>query len=116
MSKTIFITGASSGIGAATARAAVSAGWNVAMMARSEDKLRALEQELGDSALALPGDATELTEQEEAVCGRPLRRVRRGIRKRRYRYRQARHRGRRSRRVAQTRGSQHHGAAVHSAG
>tara|TARA_R110000823_G_scaffold47903_20_gene122050 strand:- start:24507 stop:25178 length:672 start_codon:yes stop_codon:yes gene_type:complete len=67
MSKTIFITGASSGIGAATARAAVSAGWNVAMMARSEDKLRALEQELGDSALALPGDATELTEQEEAV-------------------------------------------------
>ena len=67
MSKTIFITAASSGIGAATARAAVSAGWNVAMMARSEDKLRALEQELGDSALALPGDATELTEQEEAV-------------------------------------------------
>jgi NADP-dependent 3-hydroxy acid dehydrogenase YdfG len=67
MAKTIFITGASSGIGAATARAAVVAGWNVAMMARSEDKLRALERELGDSALALPGDATELTAQEEAV-------------------------------------------------
>ena len=67
MAKTIFITGASSGIGAATARAAVSAGWNVAMMARSEDKLRALERELGDCALALPGDATELTAQEEAV-------------------------------------------------
>jgi len=67
MAKTIFITGASSGIGAATARAAVLAGWNVAMMARSEDKLRALERELGDSALALPGDATELTAQEEAV-------------------------------------------------
>lgn len=67
MAKTIFITGASSGIGAATARAAVSAGWNVAMMARSEDKLRALEQELGGSALALPGDATVLSAQEEAV-------------------------------------------------
>jgi NADP-dependent 3-hydroxy acid dehydrogenase YdfG len=67
VAKTIFITGASSGIGAATARAAVVAGWNVAMMARSEDKLRALERELGDSALALPGDATELTAQEEAV-------------------------------------------------
>ncbi len=67
MARTIFITGASSGIGAATARAAVAAGWNVAMMARSEDKLRALEQELGDAALALPGDATELAAQEAAV-------------------------------------------------
>jgi NADP-dependent 3-hydroxy acid dehydrogenase YdfG len=67
MAKTIFITGASSGIGAATARAAVVAGWNVAMMARSEDKLRALERELGDSALVLPGDATELVAQEEAI-------------------------------------------------
>ena len=65
---TLFITGASSGIGAATARAAVAEGWNVGMMARSRDKLAALADELGDSALALPGDATELAEQERAVA------------------------------------------------
>ncbi len=36
MTKTLFITGASSGIGAATARAAAKAGWNVGLFARSE--------------------------------------------------------------------------------
>ena len=47
------ITGASTGIGAATARHAVEAGWQVALAARSEDKLEALVQELGeDNALA----------------------------------------------------------------
>lgn len=67
MTKTLFITGASSGIGAATARAAVKAGWNVGLMARSADKLDALTSELGDSALALSGDATDLAAQEDAV-------------------------------------------------
>lgn len=65
--KTLFITGASSGIGAATARAAVEAGFNVALMARSRDKLEKLEAEFGDAALALPGDATELAAQEDAI-------------------------------------------------
>jgi len=68
MAKTLFITGASSGIGAATARAAVAAGWNVGLMARSRDKLSALEGELGKAALAVPGDATDLAAQEEAVA------------------------------------------------
>ncbi|MEQ8896377.1 MAG: SDR family NAD(P)-dependent oxidoreductase [Roseovarius sp.] len=67
MSKTLFITGASTGIGAATARAAVKAGWNVGLMARSADKLDTLTAELGDAALALSGDATDLTAQEDAV-------------------------------------------------
>ena len=67
MAKTLFITGASSGIGAATARAAVTAGWNVALFARSEDKLRSLADEIGDSALPLPGDATDLSSLEDAV-------------------------------------------------
>lgn len=67
MTKTLFITGASSGIGAATARAAVSAGWNVGLMARSADKLETLTNELGDNALALSGDATDLSAQEDAV-------------------------------------------------
>ena len=68
MTKTLFITGASSGIGAATARAAAKAGWNVALFARSKDKLEALASEIGDSALALPGDATSLPDQEKAVA------------------------------------------------
>ncbi|MGR3495739.1 SDR family oxidoreductase [Citreimonas sp.] len=67
MTKTIFITGASSGIGAATARAAISAGWNVGLFARSEAKLADLAAELGDAALPLPGDATEFTQQQKAV-------------------------------------------------
>ncbi|QFS83846.1 SDR family oxidoreductase [Roseivivax sp. THAF197b] len=65
--KTLFITGASSGIGAATARAAVEAGWNVGLFARSEDKLNALSDELGDKAIALPGDVTSLDSQMEAL-------------------------------------------------
>lgn len=65
--KTLFITGASSGIGAETARAAVAAGWNVGLFARSEDKIAALAKELGDKALALPGDATKLEDQEAAL-------------------------------------------------
>ena len=65
--KTLFITGASSGIGAETARRAVAQGWNVGLFARSEDKLNALVEELGDKALALPGDASKLEEQQAAV-------------------------------------------------
>ncbi len=57
--KALFITGASSGIGAATARLAVEKGWQVGLFARSEDKLNALVEELGDSATALPGDVTD---------------------------------------------------------
>lgn len=68
MTKTVFITGASSGIGAATARQAVSAGWNVGIMARSTEKLEALRAELGDAVLPLPGDATDLAQQEQAVA------------------------------------------------
>jgi len=65
--KTLFITGASSGIGAATARAAVAAGWNVGLMARSEDKLANLRTELGETCHVIPGDATDLAAQQAAV-------------------------------------------------
>ena len=65
--KTLFITGASSGIGEATARQAVAAGWNVGLFARSKDKLDAIVSDLGDKALALPGDATSLDEQVTAL-------------------------------------------------
>ncbi|WP_112322452.1 SDR family oxidoreductase [Oceanibium sediminis] len=66
--KTMFLTGASSGIGAATARAAVAAGWNVALFARSADKIEALAGELGAQALALPGDVTQEAAQAEAIA------------------------------------------------
>lgn len=65
--KTIFITGASSGIGAESARAAVQAGWNVGLFARSEDKIAELASELGDKAMTLPGDVTDMSSQVEAL-------------------------------------------------
>ncbi len=52
--RVLVITGASTGIGAATARAAVADGWRVALGARSIDKLSALAQELGGPDVALP--------------------------------------------------------------
>src|SRR3954447_4912948 len=62
------ITGASTGIGAATARAAVKAGWHIVLAARSEDKLRALADELGDErALVVPSDVTVWEDQQRFV-------------------------------------------------
>src|SRR3954471_15473114 len=67
--RTLLITGASTDIGAATARHAVEAGWRVALGARSEDKLEALVQELGeDNALAQACDVTEFGDQERFVA------------------------------------------------
>jgi NADP-dependent 3-hydroxy acid dehydrogenase YdfG len=67
--KTLLITGASTGIGAATARAAVDAGWNVVLAARSRDRLDALVEELGaEHGLAVTCDVTEFADQEAAVA------------------------------------------------
>src|SRR5688572_3794652 len=67
--KTLLITGASSGIGAATARAAAEAGYRVAMAARSENKLESLVDELGgpDKAIAIRCDVTSLDDQTAMV-------------------------------------------------
>jgi NADP-dependent 3-hydroxy acid dehydrogenase YdfG len=66
--RVLAITGASTGIGAATARAAVEAGWRVVLGARSEDKLRALAGELGDErALVVPCDVTVWEDQQRFV-------------------------------------------------
>src|SRR4051812_46094336 len=65
--RVLLITGASTGIGAATAKAAVASGWRVALSARSADKLEALAGELGDSALGVPGDVTDWDDQQQMV-------------------------------------------------
>ncbi len=68
MNKVVLITGAYSGIGAATARALVQAGAKVALFARSADKLETLKNELGaDNALALPGDVTTQADVDKLV-------------------------------------------------
>ena len=63
------ITGASTGIGAATARAAVEVGYRVVVAARSEDRLAGLAEELGgeERALAVRCDVSEWEDQEELV-------------------------------------------------
>jgi NADP-dependent 3-hydroxy acid dehydrogenase YdfG len=73
--KVFLITGASTGIGAATARHAARAGFRVVLAARSIDKLTALAEELGgdERALAVECDVTEWEAQEEMV-GRALER------------------------------------------
>jgi NADP-dependent 3-hydroxy acid dehydrogenase YdfG len=63
------ITGASTGIGAATARRAVEFGHRVVLAARSEDKLRELANELGgdEKALAVRCDVTSWDDQQALV-------------------------------------------------
>ncbi len=69
MTRVLLITGASSGIGAASARAAAEAGWTLGLMARSEDKLEALVDEIGgDRAMALPADVTSADAQRTAIA------------------------------------------------
>ena len=68
-SRVLLITGASTGIGAATARLACADGWRVALAARSQGRLEALAEELGGSgrAVALRCDVTDWDEQQRMV-------------------------------------------------
>jgi NADP-dependent 3-hydroxy acid dehydrogenase YdfG len=67
MSDRVFlITGASSGIGEATARRAAEAGYRLVLAARREERLQVLADELGgsDRALAVKCDVTEWADQQ----------------------------------------------------
>lgn len=67
--RVLLITGASSGIGAATARAAAQAGFRLVLAARSEQPLAALVQELGgaDRAVAVRCDVQNKSDQTAMV-------------------------------------------------
>lgn len=55
------ITGATSGIGEATARRFIACGYAVVGNGRNREKLRALEQELGEAFFGVAGDAADNT-------------------------------------------------------
>lgn len=64
----LLITGASSGIGAATARAASREGYKLVLAARSNEKLTALAQELGpENVLTCELDVTNVEQQQAMV-------------------------------------------------
>jgi NADP-dependent 3-hydroxy acid dehydrogenase YdfG len=69
MNRVFLITGASGGIGAATARRAAEAGYGVVLASRSREALESLAGELGGAgrALAVATDVTEWADQQRLV-------------------------------------------------
>lgn len=70
--KTVFITGASSGIGYGTAARFAQAGWNVALSARREENLRVLQDEIakqGGCADVFCADVTSAQQLHDALDG-----------------------------------------------
>lgn len=70
--KTVFITGASSGIGYGTAARFAQAGWNVALSARREENLRILQGEIaekGGCADVFCADVTSAQQMQDALDG-----------------------------------------------
>jgi len=68
---TVFVTGASSGFGAAVARRFASAGARVVVTARRSDRVRDLADELGPEVLPITLDVRDRAAVEAAVAGLP---------------------------------------------
>src|ERR1700691_4255332 len=65
--KAVLVTGASSGIGRASAKAFAREGMKVAVSARSTDRLLELLKELGPEAIMLPADLTSPAETDDLI-------------------------------------------------
>lgn len=66
--KVVVITGASRGIGAATARLFADEGAKVCLLARSRDEIAQIAGEIGQAALAVPCDVSRFWEVEAALA------------------------------------------------
>lgn len=66
--RTVLLTGAAGGIGAATARRLAAAGCRLALVDIDQDRLEGLRQEIGEAAIAVPADVTDLRQLEAAVA------------------------------------------------
>ncbi|MBS1843834.1 MAG: SDR family oxidoreductase [Actinobacteria bacterium] len=66
--KRVLVTGASSGVGEATARAFAAEGASVALLARRADRLEAIGEELGDDAHGFPVDVSDADAVATAVA------------------------------------------------
>lgn len=68
--KTVFITGGSTGIGAACVRRFVSEGWNVGFMDKNAEKAGELAEQCGlpDNLLFIQGSTTRREDIHKAVC------------------------------------------------
>lgn len=71
MAKTIFITGATAGIGAASARLFAQGGWRVVGTGRRRERLDALARELGEAFLPLQVDVQDRAAMDAAVDALP---------------------------------------------
>ncbi|MCJ7421103.1 SDR family NAD(P)-dependent oxidoreductase [Sphingomicrobium astaxanthinifaciens] len=67
MTRTAFITGATSGIGAAAARALAGEGWRIIGLGRRKPRLTELADELGEDFLPITGDMRDLPDLERIV-------------------------------------------------